>query len=178
VTFLTFPQRLKPALAHEQNVLAWLKQRGIKAFPFGQGLLAPECRDLLKRFSSPVRWMPDIVFFISQQCHGYVDAKTGRLDTFNHSIEINALQAAKLWTAFAGATGYFFVWENGETASLQSVLANLEIPGNYRGGSGTPFALLPRRICLPFDVVFGNLAAVAARRAPVRPRGPVEPERD
>jgi hypothetical protein len=107
--------------------------------------------------------MPDIVVFSSKHKsrHGYIDAKTGRLDTTNHAIEIAALDAAKAWATFSDAKDYFFVWENGETASLDVVLANVELIPGYAdaiyGGSGTPFVLFARQHCLPFDTIFGTL---------------------
>lgn len=159
---MSFNDRITKAIKHEKAVLEWLHERKIKAFPFGQGLLDQECRDELRRFNTNVRWMPDIVVFSRTEPsrHGYIDAKTGRLDTSNHAIEIAALEAAKAWTQFSGAKDYFFIWENGETATLDQVINNTEfIPGcldGVYGGSGTPFVLFARQHCSPFEAIFGE----------------------
>lgn len=157
---MSFRERINRAQEHELNVIQWLIARKYAAFQFGQGLLNEECRNKLQGFVTNVRWMPDIVVFSRALArHGYIDAKTGRLDTPNHSIEIAAIEAAKAWVVFSETKDYFFVWENGETATLKTVIASTEyIPGcldGIYGGTGTPFVLLPRSNCSTFDSVFG-----------------------
>jgi len=100
-----------------------------------------------------------MVFSKRRPVHGYIDAKTGRLDTPNHAIEIAAIDSAIDFKKFSGADAYFFVWENGETAELE-VVSKHTMPGMYQGsGSGTPFVLLERINCKTFDSSFGSLPA-------------------
>lgn len=157
---MTFSVRLSRAEEHEKNVVQWLIDRGHRAYRFGQGLLPPECRDDLKRFKTPVRWLPDIIAFSkSGKNHGYVDAKTGRLDTENHSIETDAIKTANAWTLLAEVEQehYFFVWENYDVATLQMVNKHaVDFDGTWNNGSGTPFRLLKKTFCLKFDLIFGE----------------------
>jgi hypothetical protein len=154
-----FERRLETANAFEEKVVAALIDRDWRAERFGQGQLSVEMRDVIRRVSTSVRYMPDIIAakrFAARTRLVFIDAKAGETyrRTNRHDIETAALDGAEKWGEFSQCPVYF-VFTNGDTITPQ-VFRELAEPGVFRGvGSGTPFLLVPRAACSRFDEVFG-----------------------
>lgn len=154
-----FERRLEVATAFEVKVVAALVERGWRAERFGQGQLSEEMREIIKKVNTKVRYMPDVIAakdFSAKTRLVFVDAKAGDKwqETGNHDIEAAALDGAEKWQQFSECPVYF-VFANGDTITPQNFREMCK-PGRFRGiGSGTPFLLVTRSACSPFNVVFG-----------------------
>lgn len=159
---ITFAARIKAAKDHEDRVLTELRRRGWLAEPFGQGQLPEQIRDHLRAFRTPVRWMPDIIacktFSTGLKAVRYVDAKAGDKwkETGNHDIETAALEGAEQWEQYAGHPVYY-VFGDGQVADPERIRACARQGQFNHRGSGTPFVLFSRELCVPFDTVFGEV---------------------
>lgn len=161
---MSFDDRMRPALAHEQEVIARLNQTGWCAYPFGQAQLPDECRRRLTRFEdgarrpSLIRWMPDIITFRdfgSRSFVALIDAKCGGNGTPNFSIEMSAVETAEVY-ANQLYTPTFFVFDNWTVLTPREARQRGEKgrdPGPGRG-SGTPYLLVGKQWARPFDAVF------------------------
>jgi hypothetical protein len=158
-----FERRLEAATVFEVKVVAALIERDWRAERFGQGQLSEEMRDVIRQVQTSVRYMPDVIAakkFKAVNRLMFVDAKAGEKyrETGNHDVETAALEGAEKWQQFSDCPVYF-VFTNGDTITPQ-VFRELGKPGPYRGvGSGTPFLLIPRSACTPFDATFGPRTA-------------------
>jgi hypothetical protein len=154
-----FERRLEVATAFEEKVAAALIDRGWRAERFGQGQLSVEMRDVIRRVTTAVRYMPDIIAakrFAAATRLVFIDAKAGEKyrRTGKHDVEAAALDGAEKWQEYSQCPVYF-VFTNGDTITPQ-VFRELCTPGEYRGaGSGTPFLLIPRAACSRFNDIFG-----------------------
>ena len=163
---MSFSDRMRPALAFEQGVIAKLNQTGWNAYPFGQAQLPDDCRRRLTRFEdasrrpSLIRWMPDIITFRDVQPSGrsfvaLIDAKCGGAQTSNFAIEMSAIETAEVYTDQL-YTPTFFVFDNWTVLTPREARQRGSkgpdpAPGN---GSGTPYLLVGKRWARPFDEIF------------------------
>lgn len=175
-----FDERLRFGGAVEQAITVDLESRGMCVRPFGQALLAPEVRDVLKTTQSLLRWLPDLVGWRPVRPRMFlIDAKgTMRRATANHSIELRVLLAARftmLPTFYIcddhKALAADDVWPDGpilrtccdgcRQAALADPTGRLlpsKCPEHVRRGgrgSGTPYALVPKEACRPLEALFG-----------------------
>lgn len=156
---MSFSERLAKGRAHEERVLAALRDQRWMGELFGQGQIPAHMRDLLRRFKTAVRYMPDIIAGIEKPDLrlAFVDAKWGDRwqETGNHDIESAALRAAVCFQQYADAE-VWIVFPDMSVISPTDALA-IAIPGRFCGnGSGTPFELIPTKACRPFDDVFSS----------------------
>lgn len=155
----SFRQRLEAGLIFEQQAIAQLMVRGWLAESFGQGQLSPEMRDILREIDTPVRGMPDIIAAKrgrDQPVVRFIDAKAGEKwrETGNHDVETYALENAEEWVRMSKCQVYFLFTDR--QVITPAVFREMARPGVFRGaGSGTPFMIVSREVCQPFDVVFG-----------------------
>jgi hypothetical protein len=162
---MSFDDRMRPALAFEQNVIARLNQTGWCAYPFGQAQLPDECRRRLTRFEdgcrrpSLIRWMPDIITFRDmpngRSFVALIDAKGGGTGTLNFAIEMSAIETASIY-ADQLYTPTFFVFDNWtiltpREARQRGAKGPEPAPGR---GSGTPYLLIGKHWARPFDEIF------------------------
>lgn len=160
MTAREFRRRLTKAQEFERKVIAELQIRGWLAEPFGQGQLSEQMRDVIKRISTPVRYMPDIIAakkFSAKMRVVFIDAKDGdtHQETGNHNLETAALDAAEKWEAMSECP-FYYVFSDGRVAT-PGLVREICWPGTYRGvGSGTPFVLFRKVACERFDVTFGT----------------------
>ena len=153
----TFEERIANGSAHERLVIQMLEEREWTVTAFGQGMLPDAIRAGLRQTQSPMRWMPDILAYRSNDgmvvC---IDAKAGETwrRTGNHDVETAALDAAERWEIYSGQP-YYFVFADGGVLTPAEIREQSK-PGWFRGnGSGTPFVLVSAGSCSPFDAVFG-----------------------
>jgi hypothetical protein len=144
----------------EQTLLDGLKVWGWSACAYGQGMLTPDVRDALRCIDTPIRWHPDIIAVRGDVAY-FVDAKTGRKDTVNHSIEKSSLAAFHdwyvhtrlpvviCWESNDGSADCVFVWDLLANGAL---LVDMSFNGD---GSGTPAWLWPKAHCRPARTIFG-----------------------
>src|SRR5215831_18714880 len=99
-----FDERSEPGFAFEKALRKKLEATGLwRTFEWGKGLLPPECREGLNQcydlFRRPtlIRWTPDILA-IREPFAMLIDAKTGRKDTGNYAIEVEAVDVALIFT--------------------------------------------------------------------------------
>lgn len=151
-------RRMHTGGAHELEVGQRIQQAGYVINQFGQGLFKDELRAILQSYDPPllVRWLPDFIAAhpTKRQRIFLVDAKSGRLDTGRHAIEINALIAHHALYA-ALRVRVVYVWADftcGFAHGLRPVAQNLPIDAHV--GSGTPYYLVAHDDQLAFDAVF------------------------
>lgn len=145
-------------ITHETEVGERIEQAGYIVNQFGQGLFKDELRAILQTHQPPllVRWIPDyIVAHPAKRQRIYlVDAKSGRIDTGRHAIEINALIAHYALMA-ALRVRVVYVWADftcGFAHMLKPVGQDLPIDPHV--GSGTPYYLVDHADQLAFEAVF------------------------
>ena len=150
-----FRERMAQAEKHESTVRGMLEERGWLTIPFGQSQLTEQARDQLKRFDTPLRWIPDILTVKNTELI-LIDAKTTRrVDTGNVDIEKASFDAHIALTGI-WRVKIFYVWFDYSVCDVWTVNDHGRI-GQWRGnGSGTPFILVPRSVMRPFDEVFGR----------------------
>jgi hypothetical protein len=138
--------RLRPsddAIARYQDVLDW----------------GPRVRALLAGHLTRARWAPDIAArrrFAARDVLVFIDAKAGQRwkDTGNHDVELAAADAAEAWADFSQCPVWFVFADR--TVTTPDRIRTAGAQGKFRGnGSGTPFVLISRDICEPFDAIFG-----------------------
>lgn len=177
-----FEQRLALGNAVEGSITATLEARGLLVRKFGQALLAPDVREVLKMTNSLLRWLPDLVGWRPVRPRIFlIDAKgTMRRDTQNHSIELRVLLAAHftmLPTFFIcndhKALDAATIWPDGpilrtccdgcREKALGDPTGRLlpsKCPEHVRKGgrgSGTPYALIRRTECQSLESLFGPI---------------------
>lgn len=182
-----FDERLAYGNAVEASITVNLEARGLCIRKFGQALLAPDVRAVLKTTNSLLRWLPDLVGWRPQKQRLFlIDAKgTMRRDTRNHSIELRVLLAAHftmLPTFFVcndhRALDAADVWPDGPILRTccggcrEKALADptgrqlpVRCPEHLqRGGrgSGTPYALISRSECKSLESLFGPVGQAIA----------------
>jgi hypothetical protein len=152
--------RLRQGAAHESEVAERIERCGFVVNPFGQGLFKEELRAILQTVSPPllIRWIPDLIVAhpTRRRLVWFVDAKSGRLDTGRHAIEINAV-IAHLALMGAMQVPVAYVWADfrvGFAHLLRPVAQNLPI--DPQAGSKTPFWLVRHEDQHPFEDVFGG----------------------
>lgn len=137
---MSFEKRLQQADRHELNVVTTINQyRNWKAFRFGQALLDVLARDLLKKTKSPIRWIPDILALSPPQIL-LIDAKAGRTDTPNWTLEKSSHDAHKL-IAQSLNVRVIYVWPDlscNDALTLHPTVSGTETSF----GSGTPYWLI------------------------------------
>jgi hypothetical protein len=134
---------------HELAVIQKLEDARFEVVRFGQGLLSPELRELLKQTRSKIRWLPDILA-VRLPLVLWVDAKTGRRDTPNYGIETEALLGHR---ALVHA-GYdvVIVWPDFCWSRAAELHPDDLQPGVHIGnGSGTPFLLVRKWLAHPWS---------------------------
>lgn len=169
-----FAGRNAKAIQWEQKLIAVFRAKGWTAYPFGQSLLPPEARELLRHYVNDahqptlLRWMPDIIAFRCPEVCGdhpaqlgthpgrvvLIDAKTCE-DRPNYAVEMSAQEAAAAWTDRLH-TPTFFVFDDGGVLTPRDV-AQRGRPGPAPSpgrGSGTPYFLVEKRFGVPFRDVF------------------------
>lgn len=181
-----FQERLAFGNAVEAAISADLGSRGLLVKPFGQALLAPDVREVLRTTNSLLRWLPDLVGWRPAKPKVFlIDAKgTMRRETANHAIELRVLLAAHftmLPTFFIcddhKALAAESIWPDGPILRTccggcrEKALADptgRELPSKCpehvrKGGrgSGTPYALIPRSECVPLERLFGSTGMAA-----------------
>lgn len=82
------------AARNEQVTREAIADLGLKIHDFGQGLLAPAIRDMLRGVPDPQRWTQDFVVRTPRGRSVYVDAKYSFPNSPNHSIEMRSLLVA------------------------------------------------------------------------------------
>jgi hypothetical protein len=180
-----FDERLAFGNAVQEAIAADLAARGLAVRPFGQALLAPEVRDILRQTNSLLRWLPDLVGWRPRRPRLFlIDAKgTMRRATTNHSIELRVLLAARftmLPTFYIcddrKALAADDVWPpvpdgpieryccdgclNGALADPTGRLLPSKCPEHARRsgrGSGTPYAIIPKTACASLESLFGPI---------------------
>lgn len=172
-------QRMEIGSAFELDAANELRARGLRVDPFGQALLPPDVREVLKTTDSLLRWLPDLIGWRPNKPRPFlIDAKTCLRPTRNHAVELRVLLAAH----FTDLPVFFIcddiralqasaVWPDGEIERTccnrcrSLALADAtgrELPRycpehKQRGGrgSGTPYALIRRGLCRPLHELFG-----------------------
>ena len=129
-------------------MIEWLRGKGWTAEPFGQGLLTDKMRDALKqvRPPTPVRWMPDVIAVKGSRVL-LLDAKTGRDDTENVSLEDASSRAALAFVIAMGCR-VIHVWPGGKALSAEEAEQIEKRPGppHHGTGSGTPYHLISKTL--------------------------------
>lgn len=146
-------------VSHEVAVKDLLVEYGWNVQPWGQGLWTERIRaDLQMRYPPTLwRWIPDMIATRGPRAI-LVDPKTEwRIDTPNFSIEQSALIAhqdmAHLGLDIVYVfSGFLCNWMPRIAVSFLSTQLRQET----KGGSGTPFALIPKSDCVPLADVFGQ----------------------
>lgn len=151
---------MRQGAEHESEVGERIEQCGWIVNPFGQGLFKEELRAVLKTITPPllIRWIPDLIVAhpTGRRRVFLVDAKSGRLDTGRHAIEINAV-IAHLALMGAMQVPVAYVWKDfrvGFAHLLRPLAQNLPI--DPYAGSNTPFWLVRHEDQYPFEDVFGE----------------------
>src|SRR5262249_21810206 len=161
---MSFELRIRKATQFERRVLDALRARGWTAELFGQGQLPEDVRAHLRQVDTPVRWMPDIIACKEYPVRAltvFVDAKAGERwrQTNKHAVEQSAAESANRWKEFSNCDTYFVFTD--WSVTIHSTVLELDERGpDYGNGSGTPFLLVPRVACTPFDAVFGPVGDV------------------
>ncbi len=178
-----FEERIALANAQERAVASDLRARGLQIEPFGQALLAPAVRDVLKLTDSLLRWLPDLIGWRPGKPKLFlVDAKGCKSsNTPNHSIEIRSLLAARLTMlpVFYVCEEYRALplavpFEDGIDGSccdqcwrrvLDDPLGQelpVRCPEHQRRagrGSGTPYVLIRNDRCRALEQLFGSIVS-------------------
>jgi len=150
----THDERMREATAGERATIARLRLAGWHVTGFGQAMLEPAFRKVLRRTESDVRWFPDIAAVRNGRAC-FADAKTsmpGR-ETLNWSIEIRSYQTELRFMALYGDP-LFYVFPDGGTTIAPDLAIETLMPGSSRG-SGTPFLLTRRSAQGSFDELLG-----------------------
>lgn len=180
-----FDERLAFGDAVQDAITVDLEARGMHVKKFGQALLAPDVRDVLKTTQSLLRWLPDLVGWRPEKPRMFlIDAKgTMRRSTANHSIELRVLLAARftmLPTFYIcddfKALAADDVWPDGPIlrtccdgclekahADPTGRLLPSKCPEHARRGgrgSGTPYALIEKSHCRSLESLFGPIRSV------------------
>jgi hypothetical protein len=160
---VSFDARMQAARAAEAAVLARFRALpGWLAFPFGQGQLPDDCRDVLRQIEDAcgrpllIRWMPDIIAVCpSRPFAALIDAKKANDTTDNLAIECDAIAVATIY-ADHFFTPTFFVFDSGAVLTpRQATQRGWLGPAPRNGvGSGTPYMLIEKRYARPFEHVF------------------------
>lgn len=166
---MSFHRRMADAHTWEEAVTRGLQRIGWKACRYGQGMLTDEVRDALRRIDTPIRWHPDVIAIRGDVAY-FVDAKAGREDTPNHSIERSSLAAFHDWYMHSRIP-VVIVWRdtliepNGQRSRTGHCAFTWELladeaplrPMAYVGeGSGTPGWLWPKDMCHRFSEIFAE----------------------
>lgn len=164
--------RLAWADAHEQAVMSELRGRGLAVDRFGQALLPPPIRNVMKGSTSLLRWLPDLACWHPTARHlALIDAK-GSIGskTENHAIELRSILAARI----TGLPVFYVCDEMKALLATQIVRAGgccdgcwermqddpwgrrlpVRCPEHERrggAGSGTPYVLVSRKWCQPLS---------------------------
>lgn len=150
-----YHDRLAKGHAFETEVLMRLIERGVDAFPWGQGLLSTGARDSLKTTSSPVRWFPDILV-VKDKTVLHLDPKDTQRDTPNYAAEVSSVDAHQRWSRATGET-VLFVWPDWKVtpAHLIDIQRCRRMPGVNFGR--TDYYLIPKSESswhFEFDAIF------------------------
>lgn len=156
-----FRHRLADAEEFEHAVADALRERGWLVEPFGQALLTPTARDILRGDpNAQHRWLPDLLAYRpARGTRVLVDAKASGAP--NYAIEKDALSALVEHerTALMPVYVVFSDWHVARACELWEIVDDERYcrTGPYYGrGSGTPYWLI-RKGALPrtFDNTFG-----------------------
>lgn len=159
-----FADRLSVAEQWEAAVAAALVERGWKAERYGQALLTPEARRILRGDPhAQHRWIPDLLAYHKQRASRVlIDAKASRGP--NYTIEKSALSALVEHerTALMPLYIVFHDWCVARACELWEITEDARICRTGPppiAGSGTPYWLI-RKGALPrtFDSTFGPVA--------------------
>lgn len=145
----TFQSRLAFATDHEAAVFERLYLERFTVERFGQAMLPEPVRDQLRRTSSGLRWLPDLLAMRADVVM-LIDAKAAaRTDTPNYSIEVAALLAHRaLWHIGHDVR---VVWHDFRWSHVRELHPDNGIDGSHAGnGSGTPFMLFRRSLSHPW----------------------------
>jgi hypothetical protein len=150
---VTFTERITSAEVHEHDVLDRLIADGVPACPFGQGQISEAVRTELVRTHSPIRWTPDIIAVLAPLAY-WIDAKCGRLDKPNYTIEVEALRGHRALECAGFAT--VIVWPDFRWNHARDLIPDDLVVGSNlsRNGSGTPFWLVKKHLSRPWDQLF------------------------
>jgi hypothetical protein len=161
---VTFADRIELAKSHEKEVQHRLRDAGWVCDGFGQGFWCRPVRENIQRFQTGLRYVPDIVA-IKGDLLCLIDAKAEASNTPNHSVEQASVLAHRDMERLFGVRIYY-VWHDFSVAPGPDWLLNHsfrkpEHIGSRVGtnGSGTPFFLTPKASQLPFEQIFGRMAA-------------------
>lgn len=185
-----FDERLAFGNAVQESIAVDLEARGLAVKPFGQALLAPEVREILRQTNSLLRWLPDLVGWRPVRPRMFlIDAKgTMRRATTNHSIELRVLLAARftmlptfyicddrralpaddVWPPTPDGPIERYCCDGCLTHALADPTGRLlptHCPEHARRGgrgSGTPYALIPKTACVSLETLFGPVGQAAA----------------
>lgn len=150
----TYEQRMAIAESHEEAVLERFRRFGWHAHPFGQTLFSEPFRRELKRSSSDLRWLPDVIAIRGTDVV-LADAKTElRDDTPNHAIEIRSVEShIRIQKAFPRITIYY-VWPDFTICTPNWLKEHSRQYTGPTTGSGTPMLLTPKDLQWSFDAFF------------------------
>ena len=152
-----FANRMSTASEHEKNVCARIRSLGWQCEPFGQALLSEPMREALRRFKTPVRWMPDLIAVRDEIL--FVDAKSEqRRDTPNFSVECASWESDKRWSiALAAPVVYVFADFSANYIDALRPIRTISEDRGGTSGSGTAFILVRKSDQLHLEEIFGRV---------------------
>jgi hypothetical protein len=163
---MSFAERMATASTHEIAVKQRLNDRNWQAELFGQILLPPNLRDLLKQYSDDygnptlLRWLPDILAGYLRPGRAYcclIDAKTCGPNQKNYAVEKSAIDALAILTQALHIPS-FFVFDDWGVLTAHIIQQRGWSGPDHGNGSGTAYFLVERRYSLPFDRIFPPIA--------------------
>lgn len=154
----TFADRLKLAEEWELALIEQLEECGWLADRFGQAQIRDDMRKYLRRWPTPLRWLPDILaIHPGNGRHCLIDAKTdqSKRTTDNYAVEVSVVDTGELFIRNLG-TPVFYVWPDGGVMTPW-IIRNRGHRRDGKGtkGSGTPFYLIDRSFALRSSDLFG-----------------------
>lgn len=173
----SFASRSGASRTAQEAVIARLIKSGYNVCATGiENMLPKDALEALKKFHDPrkskssrksrLRWLPDLFVWWDtpppeEQSYlndfsnvAFIEVKSSVTDSTNWSVEVDSLEAAKVWDAFAPT---YFSFDIDYALSVHDVTEHA-IPGVHRDkGSGTPFVIIGKHHGVLFDTVFPQI---------------------
>lgn len=174
--------RLEDGIAWEIELARHLGEWGWAVAPFGTATLpgvvslgrlrdgGPPPGELYKALMSyrradgkpsGLRWLPDIIAGRGDQLC-LIDAKSERRPSMNYAVELRALAVGSVIEQQL-FTPVYYIWPDAGVLTpshftRREVTVKVSRPESFHDrGSGTPFALIPKRFATPAAEIFGNI---------------------